>query len=200
MMSITRFLTLCSVTALLAMANPVLAQDKAGDAPTTGKDHTLTKEELAKYAVMANKQLVTLTEAAIDRVKSGLEDSGLVTPIGMMIMNDGTLKPVDLDDKAKEAPLGIKIVMYRAALKSMARHDKITGATIVYGVDSKDGGGKSALVVEYEHRLGVSGMKLIPYSQDSGKVTYGKVLSKSKPFQMFYDPRPDQQAKASKGS
>lgn len=200
MMSITRFLTLCSVTALLAMANPVLAQDNAGDAPTTGKDHTLTKEELAKYAVLAQKQLVVLTDAAIKDVKADLEKNGLVSPSAIMMMNDGSMKPLKLGNEAGKAPFGIQVTMYRAALKSMARHDKITAAAIVYGAGSSDDSGKNALIIEYEHRLGVSGVKLVPYTQDHGEIAYGEVLSKKKPFQLFYDPRPDQQAQASAGS
>lgn len=199
-MSLTRALTFCFVAPFLAMANPALAQDKPAAAPTTGKDHTLTKEELAKYAVLAQKQLVVLTDAAIKNVKSDLEKNGLVSPSATMMMNDGTLKPLKLGDEASKAPFGIQVTMYRAALKSMARHDKITAAAIVYGAGSSDDSGKNALVIEYEHRLGVSGLKLVPYTQDHGNIAYGDVLNKKKPFQLFYDPRPDQQAQAPAGS
>lgn len=200
MMSITRVLTCCFVGAFLSVANPALAQDKTAETPTTGQDHTLTKEELAKYAVLAQKQLVVLTDAAIKSVKSDLEKNGLVSPTAMMMMNDDTLKPLRLGDEASKAPFGIQLTMYRAALKSMARHDKITAAAIVYGAGSSDDSANNALVIEYEHRLGVSGLKLVPYTQDHGNIAYGEVLTKKKPFQLFYDPRPDQQAQASAGS
>ncbi len=200
MMSITRVLVVCLVSAFLSVVNPALAQDRAAEAPTTGKDRTLTKEELARYAVLAQKQLVVLTDAAIKNVKSDLEQNGLVSPSAMMMMNDGTVKPLKLGDEASKAPFGLQVTMYRAALKSMARHDKITAAAIVYGAGSSDDSGKNALIIEYEHRLGVSGLKLVPYSQDHGNIAYGEVLNKKKPFQLFYDPRPDQQAQAPTGS
>lgn len=200
MMSMKRLLSFFVLAVFMSIANIALAQDKNTESPTAGKDHTLTKEELAKYAVLANRQLVTLTDAAIKNVKSDLEENGLVSPSAMMMLNDGTMKPLKLGQEASSAPFGVQVVMFRAALKSMARHDKITAAAIIYGAGQTDASGKNALIIEYEHRLGVSGLKLVPYTQDHGKIAYGDVLNKKKPFQLFYDPRPDQQSTASAGS
>jgi hypothetical protein len=43
------------------------------------------------------------------------------------------------------------------------------------------------MALEHEHRLGVSGIKLIPVRLEDGEASFGEPMSQDKPFQIFYD-------------
>lgn len=49
----------------------------------------------------------------------------------------------------------------------------------------------NVLVIEHEHRLGISGNKIVPYQVEAGAVAFGEAVTRDKPFQMFYDDRGD---------
>src|SRR5699024_9267105 len=115
--------------------------------------------------------LVYLIKEATDAYTGTLTDGKPNMPAAWMLMDDGTtVKRIDIDDQAGNAPAQVRILMYRAALKSIARRGKILAAAILYtGKVSKDSD-EEALVIEHEHRLGISGNKIIPYEVNGGKV------------------------------
>lgn len=196
-MLLTRqILIAAAITLSLWLAPAAMAQDSGAAAPQGSKlsDGNLSREELARYVLMAKTQLIELTESALSDVKTDLESNGLVSPSATMILDDGTVKQLNLREEAGNAPYALQLVMYRTALKSMARHGKISAAAILYSGGSATEQGAKALIIEYEHRLGVSGVKLVPYLLENGKVSYGEMKEKNKPFQLFYDPREDQLA------
>ena len=86
--------------------------------------------------------------------------------------------------------------MYRAALKSVARRGKIHAAAILYTGKLREGSDDEALVVEYEHRLGIAGNKVIPYLIENGKVAYSEPVTSEKPFQIFYDSKAEAESSA----
>lgn len=151
-------------------------------------DGKLTKEELAQYAIVGQRQIVYLTEKATEQYSEELTDSTPNMPQAWMLLDDGTtVKRIDLDSQAGNAPAQVRILMYRAALKSIARRGKINAAAILYTGKVEEGSDKQALVIEHEHRLGISGNKVIPYEVHGGKVSYSQPVTSTKPFQMFYD-------------
>ena len=111
-------------------------------------------------------------------------------PAAWMLLDDGeTVKRINIDGQTEQAPANVRILMYRAALKSIARRGKINAAVILYTGKVKEGEQAAALVIEHEHRLGISGNKIIPYTIEDGNVKYSQAVTKEKPFQMFYDDR-----------
>lgn len=194
----THFFTAGALIFSMGLASVTLAQESGGTsvAPAGSKlsDSSLSDEELAQYVLMAQKQLIGLTQSALDDVKAKLEKNGLVSPSASMILDDGTIKPLRLGEEASQAPYSMQLVMYRTALKSMARHGKISAAAITYSGGNAQDQDAQAVIIEYEHRLGVSGVKLVPIALQGGEVSYGEVMDQKKPFQMFYDPREGQLA------
>ncbi len=151
-------------------------------------DGQLSKEELARYAVIGQQQLVKLTEKATKEYTQLLQDGKKNVPAAWMLLDDGeTIKRIDIDDQTQQVPANVRILMYRAALKSIARRGKINAAVILYTGKVEKDGDAEALVIEHEHRLGISGNKIIPYSIDRGSVSYSQPVTKEKPFQLFYD-------------
>ncbi|KAA1175100.1 hypothetical protein FWJ25_06960 [Marinobacter salinexigens] len=154
-------------------------------------DGKLTKEELAQYAVAGQQQLVHLIEEATKQYSETLTDDTPNMPAAWMLMDDGeTVKRINIDDQAGEAPAQLRILMYRAALKSIARRGKVNAAAILYTGKVNEGSDEQALVIEHEHRLGISGNKVIPYEVKGGTVSYSRAVNSEKPFQMFYDEKP----------
>ncbi len=155
------------------------------------------KQELSKYAVLGQRQILYLTQQATDEYADTLTDSNPDMPSAWMLLEDGTtIKRIDLDEQSEGAPAQIRILMYRAALKSVARRGKIHAAAILYTGKLKEGSDDKALVVEYEHRLGIAGNKVIPYQIENGKVAYAEPVTSEKPFQIFYDSRAEAKSSA----
>lgn len=159
------------------------------------------KQELSKWAIIGQKQIVYLTEKAVDQYESTLLDNKPNMPGAWMLMKDGkTVKHISIDEQAGGAPAQVRILMYRAALKSIARRNEITAAVILYTGRVSEDSDEQALVIEHEHRLGISGNKVIPYELKDGKVLYGKAVTSEKPFQLFYDNKADAAAHRAKNA
>jgi len=181
--------TLAASLMLFTLGGPVaLAQPAPDYEDHVLADGELTKEELAVVLLTAEKDLTSLLKEAISNVESDVEASGVFAPRAWMVMKDKAIKEVKLADEASEAPPEIQLHMIRVSLKSLARHNGIDSALIVYpGTMRKDDESQRVVVVEHEHRLGVSGTKLIPLELSEGEASFGAPFSQKKPFQIFYD-------------
>lgn len=161
-------------------------------------DGVIDKKEMAQYLVLANKQLAYLTTKATEEYAPVLEIDNNAMPAAWMLMNDGvTVKELTLDEAAGDAPASIRVVMFRAALKSIARRGKINAAVILYAGQISEENDQRALVVEHEHRLGISATKIVPFVIDNGQVKYAQSVTRKKPFQLFYDDKSGAPAAAS---
>ena len=155
-------------------------------------DGVIDKKEMARYLVIANKQLAYLAEQATEEYQDRIEAEKTPMPSGWMLMKDGiTVKELKLDESAEGAPPQIRVVMFRAALKSIARRGQINAAAILYAGQLSEENPQKVLVMEHEHRLGISGNKLVPYTVHGEKVKYSESVTKEKPFQLFYDTKAD---------
>lgn len=155
-------------------------------------DGVIDKKEMARYLVIANKQLAYLSDEATSKYQQRIDPGKVPSPSGWMLMKDGvTVKELKLDESAKDAPPQIRIVMFRAALKSIARRGQINAAAILYAGQMSETNTQKVLVLEHEHRLGISGSKFVPYTVDGGKVQYSQSVTREKAFQMFYDSQAD---------
>ncbi|WP_153637390.1 hypothetical protein [Marinobacter salsuginis] len=151
-------------------------------------DGTLTKEELAAAMLTAEQDLRALLQTAVDEVKVDVERTGFFAPRAWMQMKDRVIKEVRLSEEAEAAPPKIKLQLFQASLRSVARHNKIDAALVVYpGTIDQGGSERRVVAVEHEHRLGVSGIKLIPLHLENGNAQFGNPLSQKKPFKIFYD-------------
>lgn len=117
--SLTRSLTL-ALLALLALPGSYAAAEEAGSPASQPydplADGKLTREELAVAAVAGQQQLVKLTEQAVDEYSAGLGAAATPVPAAWMLLEDGkTIKQLNLDGQAVDAPANVKILMYRAA-------------------------------------------------------------------------------------
>lgn len=174
------FLTWFSVT---ASSQENLANDSG-----ILSDGKLTKEELAAAMLTAEKDLTSMLKASMSDLEQELESSAIFGPGAWMVLKDRKLKKVTLDETSENAPPSAKLQVFRASLRSLARHNKIDAALIVYpGTITKEGEKQRVVVVEHEHRLGISGLKLIPLELDQGDVSFGAAMSQKKSFQIFYD-------------
>ncbi|RMJ06190.1 hypothetical protein DOQ08_00875 [Marinobacter litoralis] len=150
-------------------------------------DGKLTEEEIKQYATLAAVHVQKLTTVAREEVGAELEQSGIVIPSAWMMMNDGEVKRVKLGETGDKASATIKVLMYRAALKSLARHGKILGTAIVYAGNLDGEDDIRVLAVEHEHRLGISGLQIVPYRFQQGELSFGDAQSQKKPYELFYD-------------
>ncbi|GGE72566.1 hypothetical protein GCM10011533_26180 [Streptosporangium jomthongense] len=178
-----------SIVLFLSIVTSAYAQQ-----PTNYEDHVLSDgkldpEELAVVVKIARADLKHLTEKALEYVERDLRASGIFSPKAWMLLKDGTIKPLKIEQDAEaSAPTKIKLVLYRAGLRSVARHGQIHAAVIVYpGSFDKDGDKKPVVVIEHEHRLGVSGLKLVPIKMEDGVPQFAAHISQKKPFEFFYD-------------
>lgn len=157
------------------------------------EDGKLSPEELEAYATIAAKQMQELTAAARDEVGDELKQSGVVIPAAWMMMNDGEIKRVRLGESGERAAAAMKVLMFRGALKSLARHGEILATAIVYAgtvkLEGEGAGETRVLAIEHEHRLGLSGLQIVPYKFDQGTLSFGKPSSQKKPYELFYDGR-----------
>jgi hypothetical protein len=161
-------------------------------------DGTLSREEMAKYVIVAKEQLTYLTTKATEEYGPRVEAGANTMPAAWMLMDDGvTVKELSLDKSAEGAPASIRVVMFRAALKSIARRGKINAGVILYAGQLSEANSQKALVVEHEHRLGISATKIVPFVVEQGQVKYAKSITREKPFQIFYDSKADAPGAAS---
>jgi len=151
-------------------------------------DGTLSREEMAQFVVVAKEQLAHLTKEATKEYSPRLNGDGNAMPSAWMLMDDGvTVKELTLDKSGEGAPASIRVAMFRAALKSIARRGKISAAVILYSGQLSEGNSQRAIVVEHEHRLGISATKIVPFFVEEGTVKYANSITREKPFQLFYD-------------
>lgn len=170
------------------VATPLAGAQESPSGELSEQQETAIKQELAKYAVVGQQQILHLTEEATEDYTSTLADAEPNMPSAWMLLEDGeSTKRISLDEQAADAPAQIRILMYRAALKSVAQRGKIHAAAILYTGRLKESSDEQALVIEYEHRLGISGNKVIPYKVTDGSVAYSEPVTSEKPFQIFYD-------------
>lgn len=190
-MSITKSLACSLFVATLAMSgSPVFAAGDANNDPVKEAlaDGQLTKDELAMFAVAGQRQLVKLTEFATNEYSAKLSGGSAPMPAAWMLLDDGTsIKQLNLDNQAGDAPADVRILVYRAALKSIARRGKINAAVILYAGKLNEESNTDVMVIEHEHRLGISGNKVIPYEVNNKEVVFGEAVASDKPFQIFYD-------------
>ncbi len=151
-------------------------------------DGVIDKAEMARYLVVANKQLAYLAENATSEYAERIDGSKTSMPSGWMLMKDGvTVKELKLDGSAEGAPPEALIVMFRAAMKAIARRGQINAGAIVYAGQVSKENPQKVLAIEHEHRLGISATKLIPVEVHGDKLAFGQALTQDKPFQFFYD-------------
>lgn len=169
------------------LASNVSAQESSA-APSSEDIEVAAKKTVAAFMFIAQQQLVKLTEEATRQYADTLIDPEPNMPAAWMLMDDeGTVKRINIDAQAVDAPAQLRLIMYRAAIKSVARRGKIDAAAILYTGKVSEDSDQEALVIEYEHRLGISANQVIPYEVRDGKVLYGEPVIADKPFQLFYD-------------
>lgn len=183
-------MTLTKASLILLASSILFGQALAREPSGNGvlDDGKLTREELAAAMLTAERDLSGMLEQAIVQVEDDMASAGIFAPAAWMVMKDRELKSVKLSSEADQAPPSIKVQMYRASLRSLARHNRIDAVLIVYpGTITKDGVKERVVVVEHEHRLGVSGLKLIPLSYEQSEANFGAPIDQDKEFQIFYD-------------
>ncbi|MDN6318627.1 MAG: hypothetical protein L0J77_02590 [Marinobacter sp.] len=192
---INRVLTVWLCVLGLMIGVPAAAQEGKEYEDHILSDGKFTNEELAVVILRAKDDLTSLLEKAVAEVKVEMEETGLFSPQAWMLMKNQDLKKVSLSGQAESAPPNIKVHMFRASLRSVARHNRIDAALIVYpGSIKKDGETQRIVAVEHEHRLGVSGLKLIPLDLEDGEASFGEPISQKKPFAFFYEGKPEKQS------
>lgn len=103
-------------------------------------------------------------------------------------MKDGkTVKRISLGEEGERVPAAAQIYMYRAAIKAIARQGEINAAAILYTGRLSKEDDTEVLVVEHEHRLGVSGNKVVAYALENGALKWSEPVTQKKPFEWFYD-------------
>lgn len=173
---------------IVAMGIPMASAQTAPSGELTEEQEKALRLELTKYAVLGQQHILYLSKHATDEYTETLTDSKPNMPSAWMLLDDGkTIKRINIDEQAQGAPAQIRIIMYRAALKSVAQRGKIHAAVILYTGKIKENSDDQALVIEFEHRLGISGNKVIPYQVENGKVTYSEPVTSEKPFQIFHE-------------
>lgn len=167
---------------------------KEEKAMTPAEKEKAAKAALKRMEHTAELQLKALFEESIKRPVKELSKDGRAMPSAAMMFVKGGVKEVDI--KQKDVPAGARVEIYRAALRAAARHHTIIAAVIYYtaAAPEKDGKKQTVLVAEYEHVLGVSAMRIIPYDFKNGKLSFGKPVDRPKPFVMFYDQKQASQA------
>lgn len=173
-----------------ALSTAASAQDAIDMEDHVLSDGVLDSKEMSAVVAVAQRHLKQLTDAAVKKAGDELEESGIFRPMAFMVMKTDKVQAMRLEEEAEQAPGNIKVLMYRAGLKAIARRGEIHAAVIAYpGSVEKDGETIRAMALEHEHRLGVSGIKLIPVNLEGGKASFGEPMSQGKPFQIFYDPK-----------
>ena len=171
-----------------AFSTAVLAQDAIDREDHVLSDGRLSEQDLSAVVAVAQRHLKEMTNAVVKMAGDELEEVGIFRPMAFMVMKSDKIQQMELEGQAEDAPGQIKVLMYRAGLKSIARRGEIHAAVIAYpGSVEKYGKTIRTLVLEHEHRLGVSGFKLIPIKLKNGKASFGEPMTQEKQFQVFYD-------------
>lgn len=192
MMANVKLIFLSALLVLAATSPATMAQEGVGEEiPDRNalSDGKLTSDEIKQYAGLAAKHMQKLTAVAREEVGAELEQSGVVIPAAWMMMNDGEVKRVRLGESGEQAAATMKVLMFRAALKSLARHGKILATAIVYAGTVEENDNTRVLAIEHEHRLGLSGLQVVPYRFEQGNLSFGKPNTQKKPYELFYDGR-----------
>tara|TARA_Y100001973_G_C5165878_1_gene316116 strand:+ start:439 stop:1017 length:579 start_codon:yes stop_codon:yes gene_type:complete len=162
-----------------------LAEGLPQDGPLS--DGKISEDELGVVLVSAQQQLIRLSEAATEEYQSTILDANPNMPAAWMLMKDGeTVKRINIDGQAEGIPASARIKMYRAAIKSIAQRGHISAAAILYTGRVNEHSDTQALVIEHEHRLGVSSNKVIGYEIRNGAISWAEPVSQEKPFEWFY--------------
>ncbi len=172
---------------ILGLGSPALQADSSGDRINPLEDGRLTREELDIIKKSVAGDLTRLQETLLAAMVKDLEDDGLAAPAAVMMMNDKDIKNVTIPEAEKIGSARVAIEAYRAGLRSVARHGQIMGAVIGYTVEVNGDRDEFAILTEYEHRLGVSGKRLIPYRVREGQLELGKGQDTGKSFYIFHD-------------
>jgi len=173
-----------------AISTGALAQDAIDREDHVLSDGVLDSKEMSAVVAVAQRHLKELTDAAVKKAGDELEEAGIFRPMAFMVMKSDKVQAMRLEEEAEQAPGNVKVLMYRAGLKAIARRGEIHATVIAYpGSVEKDGETIRAMALEHEHRLGVSGIKLIPVNLEGGEASFGEPMSQGKPFQIFYDPK-----------
>ena len=163
---------------------PASGQDVAFDPLADGQ---LTDEELGVVVASAQQQLIGLTEKATEAYQEEITDDQPNMPAAWLLMKDGkTVKRINIDGQAQGIPASGRIKMYRAAIKAVAQGGAINAAMILYTGRINEDSDTQALVIEHEHRLGVSANKVVGYEVQSGQILWGEPVTQSKPYEWFY--------------
>lgn len=178
---------LAATFSIFALGAPVsLAQGLPQDGPLA--DGELSQDEIAVILATAQQQLIRLSGAATSEYEAAIRDAEPNMPAAWMLMKDGeTVKRINMDSQAQGVPASARIVMYRAALKSVARKGEINAAAILYTGRLNEESDTEVLVIEHEHRLGVSGNKVIGYDVEGDDISWAEPVTQKKPFEWFYD-------------
>ncbi len=171
-----------------AFSTAVLAQDAIDREDHVLSDGKLDDKDLAAVVAVAQRHLREMTDQVVNQAGDELEEAGIFRPMAFMVMKSDKVQQMRLEEEAEQAPGNVKVLMYRAGLKAIARRGEIHAAVIAYpGSVEKNGETIRAMALEHEHRLGVSGIKLIPVRLEDGEASFGEPMSQDKPFQIFYD-------------
>lgn len=171
-----------------AISTATLAQDAIDREDHVLSDGKLDDKDLAAVVAVAQRHLREMTDQVVNQAGDELEEAGIFRPMAFMVMKSDKVQQMRLEEEAEQAPGNVKVLMYRAGLKAIARRGEIHAAVIAYpGSVEKNGETIRAMALEHEHRLGVSGIKLIPVRLEDGEASFGEPMSQDKPFQIFYD-------------
>ncbi|PSF11288.1 hypothetical protein [Marinobacter shengliensis] len=163
-----------------------LAEGLPQDGPLS--DGKISEDELGVVILSAQQQLIRLSEAATEEYQSAILEPGANTPKAWMLMKDGeTVKRINIDAHAVGMPAVAQLKMYRAAIKSIAQRGEINAAAILYTGRVSEDNATEVLVIEHEHRLGVSSNKVIGYEIRNGAISWAEPVSQEKPFEWFYE-------------
>ena len=140
-----------------------------------------------EMVALARKQLNKLTKYALKQIKPKLSKTGSFEPIGVMLYRSGKVNKLELGGKdSQKVPAELRIRLDSLALRSMARHNTIDASVIIFAAKKNKGDKRKMIVMNYEHRFGMSGEKVIPYEFDNGKLKLFKPEYFPKPFFIFY--------------
>ncbi|WP_372965514.1 hypothetical protein [Marinobacter sp.] len=190
MLRIRKHVLVATLSLFALGASVSFAQGLPQDGPLA--DGKISEEELAGILSTAQHQLIRLSDTATHEYEEIIQDPAPDSPAAWMLMKDGeTVKRLNLDSQVEGMPASAKIMVYRAALKSVARKGEINAAAILYTGRLNEESDTEVLVIEHEHRLGVSGNKVIGYEVEDGKIAWAKPVTQKKPYQWFYDAKED---------
>ncbi|KPQ30195.1 MAG: hypothetical protein HLUCCX14_03660 [Marinobacter excellens HL-55] len=162
-----------------------LAQGLPDEGPLA--DGKISEEDVGMLIYNAQQQLIRLSEAATEEYQSSILDASPNMPGAWMLMNDGkTVKRINIAEQAEGVPASVQLKMYRAAIKSIAQRGQINAAAILYTGRVNEHSDSEVLVIEHEHRLGVSSNKVIGYNVHNGGISWAEPVSQEKPFEWFY--------------